>query len=115
MPIDHHGKSIADIIYKCLEFKVPGTEVYLSSRLLQTSEFAKLERIPKSTLKKIGGGTDDDVDFVTSFEPQPDVSKLKAKLFDEGQSETNVKIKLWDIPYIHCPDRPESKNFCMAL
>jgi hypothetical protein len=57
----------------------------------------------------------DDNEFVTSFEPQPDVSKLKAKLFDTSQSEANVRIKVWDIPYIHCPDRPESRNFCMAL
>jgi hypothetical protein len=52
---------------------------------------------------------------VTSFELQPDISNLKTKLFEEGEKEANVKIKVWDIPFIHSPERQESKDFCAAL
>jgi hypothetical protein len=37
MPIDHHGKAIADVIHLCLSEQVPGIENYLKSRLMTTS------------------------------------------------------------------------------
>ena len=52
---------------------------------------------------------------MTSFELQPDISNLKTKLFEEGEKEANVKIKVWDIPFIHSHERQESKDFCAAL
>lgn len=114
MPIDHHGKAVADIIFKCLEFEVPGIEVYLQSRLLSTSQLTTFAKFPNSSLKR-GSGGQDDRDFVTSFELQPDVSSLKTKLFDNSEREANVRIKVLDIQYIHCPERQESKDFFAAL
>ena len=102
MPLDHHGKAIADIIYKCLVYDVPGTQQYLSSRLIQTSQFAQITRAPESTLKEV---TEEEKEFVTSSEPQPDVTKLKTLLFDQGEREANVLVRVLDIPYIHCPER----------
>ena len=26
-----------------------------------------------------------------------------------------MKIRLFDIPYVHCPDREEAQNFCNSL
>lgn len=68
--------------------------------------------MPNSTLREV---TDQEKELTVSSEPQPDLTKLKALIFEPGDKEAHVMVRVLDIPYIHCPSREESLNFCPAM
>lgn len=65
MPLDHHGRSVANIIYKCLQYNVPGTQEYLAARLIETSQFIMFRNMPESTLRNV---SEEEPEFVTSLD-----------------------------------------------
>jgi hypothetical protein len=74
-PLDHHGRAVASIIYKCIENNVAGTQEYLQSRLIQTSQFAQFRKVPESTLKEISA---EEPEFAINMTQQPDAISLSS-------------------------------------
>jgi len=43
-PLDHHGKSIVDLLPKLIEKELPSLMLYFDKRMLQTPQIAKINR-----------------------------------------------------------------------
>ena len=51
MPLDSHGRAIADVIPECIRRGIKYTGEYLDSRFLTTKQFKKVSRTDKKAVK----------------------------------------------------------------
>ena len=116
MPLDHHGRSLADVIPLCINEGVGYVGEYLDSRFLQSNQLRKISRIDGRTLK---GGEDY---CITASDLNPDEKIIKEKIIEEKSSENEqsndsiaVVVDLLDVPRIHNPNDPIAKDFIKAI
>ena len=52
MPLDHHGREIADLLPKCVERNIKTLGFYLDSRFITTKQLQKVSRDDNLILNK---------------------------------------------------------------
>ena len=114
MPIDHHGRAIANIIHVCIDKGVPSLGNYLDSRLKTTKQLTKVGRVPDKAVRTNPHG-DHENGFVTCCDLWPDERYIIDKFFEESKTESETNLLIFDIPYIHNPNMPESDLVANAL
>ena len=111
MPLDHHGRSLADVLPLCIKEGVGYVAEYLDSRFLQSNQLRKITRI-NGTLK---GGEDY---CITASDLNPDVDIIQKKIIEEDEQDNDggaIEVDLLDIPRIHNPNDPIAYNFIKAI
>ena len=83
MPLDHHGRAIANIIHTCINKGVPSVGFYLDSRLKTTKQLTKVSRVPDKTLRSNPHEEDTDK-FITCCDLWPDERYIEEKFFEES-------------------------------
>ena len=114
MPLDHHGRAIANIISTCIAKSVPNLGNYLDSRLKTTKQLTKVSRVPNMAVKS-NPHEDDKNSFVTCCDLWPDERYVIEKFFAPSQSESETTLEMFDIPYIHNPNMPEANDVATSL
>lgn len=114
MPLDHHGKAIADCMGDCFKQQLTSIGPYLDKRIVQTKQFANLWRETGKTLYTERAGGSEGL-FVSSACLWADINDLKGKIFRESDTESENTVKVLDVPYIHNLARDENKKFTEAL
>ena len=114
MPLDHHGRAIANIIHICIEKDVPSLGKYLDSRLKTTKQLTKVSRVPNKSLRS-NPHEEDEGKFVTCCDLWPDERYITEKFFEPSKTESETTLLMCDIPYIHNPNMQESNLFANAL
>ena len=51
MPLDHHGRAMADIIPECIERDIKYLGEYMDSRFISTRQFQKVSRADNMQIK----------------------------------------------------------------
>ena len=80
MPLDHHGRCIADILSQCIETGIGFVPEYLDSRFLESNQLRKVNRIDGKELK---GGEDY---CIAACDLNPDENDIKEKIIEEPNS-----------------------------
>ena len=114
MPLDHHGRAIADIIPKCIEQELRGLSEYLDSRFLSTKQLRKVSRTDGKSIKR-DVETEDEQYFVSACDLWPDENLLIERVLEESTSSSEVEIKMFDIPYLHNPAMDAAKELAETL
>jgi len=115
MPIDHHGKAIADIVGLCFRKELAMIGPYLDSRFKQTKYLQSLNRVPGKELKASSYMNEGEGIFISSATFWSDLPKLTSKLFKESKSESENVVRILDIPYLHILGRAEHIALVDAL
>lgn len=113
-PLDHHGRSIMDLLPKLIQKDLPSLMFYFDKRMLQTPQIAKINR---GCIKRHYGYSDAAL-TVSSF--WVDSKQVKEEIFvrSEGISkviEQDVDLRFLDLPNFHFINTKESIEFFNAL
>ena len=114
MPLDHHGRAIADIIHTCIDKEVPSLTSYLDSRFITTKQLTKVSRVKDSCIKQ-NAHDDNENGYVDCADLWPDEEYIIEKFFEKSETESETTLQMCDIPYIHNPNMKESKLLANSL
>lgn len=106
MPLDHHGRAIADVIPTCIEQDVKYLGEYLDSRFKVTKQLRKSCRVDKKKLK-VDPENEEQNFYTSKTDLWPDTATLNSMLFDENDHGDEVVIEILDIPMLHNPNDKE--------
>ena len=76
MPLDHHGRAIADVIPDCINNNIAYIGEYLDSRFVTTRQLNKVSRTDKKKIK-VCEETEDEKYFIAACDLWPDERLLK--------------------------------------
>ena len=114
MPLDHHGRAIADVLPECVQRNIKYLGEYLDSRFVTTKQLMKIARAEKKKLK-VDDETEEAGYYVTSCDLWPDERYISSKLYDQNRSGTEVKVTILDLPKLHNPSETVADEFAKAL
>ena len=84
MPLDHHGRAIADVIPTCIREDIAYIGDYLDSRFVTTKQLNKVSRTDKMRIK-VCSETEDEKYFIACCDLWPDERLLKQRVFDPSK------------------------------
>ena len=101
MPLDHHGRCLADILSECIEQGIRFVAEYINKRFLQSSQLRKIDRCDGTkNLKGEDGYT------ISACDLNEDEKVVKEKIFEKGDDGGIVGVYVLDLPRIHNPNDP---------
>lgn len=103
MPLDHHGRAVADVIPKLVAQELPYLGQYLDKRLIATKQLKKVCRQDKMTIKEKRGETGDEKQFVAVADLWPDERLVIDRCLEESPNGEELEIKFLDLPKLHQP------------
>ena len=114
MPLDHHGRAIADCIPMCIDRGVQGLGEYMDSRFISTKQLQKVSRLDKKAIKK-SYETQDEQYYVTRCDLWPDERLLTKRIYDDNKQSAEIEVKILDLPKLHDANDPVAQDFAEAL
>lgn len=103
MPLDHHGRAIADVIPKCVRHDIAYLAEYLDSRFLSTKQLKKISRAEKLMIK-VNPEDDDEKYYITAVDLWPDERLIKERVFEPSESGAEIDVCILDLPKLHNPN-----------
>ena len=110
MPLDHHGRTVADILSECINQGIRFVAEYINKRFLQSSQLRKIDRCDGT--KNIIG---EDGYHIAACDLNEDEKVVKDLIFEDGNDGGIVGVYVLDIPRIHNPNDPVAHEFIKAL
>lgn len=83
MPLDHHGRGIADVIPRLVREENESLNNYLDKRWITTSQLKKQTRLRQKQIKQ-NKGYDQGV-YVSSIDLWPDEQLVNVTMFEESE------------------------------
>ena len=108
MPLDHHGRAIADIIPECVERDIRYLGEYMDSRFLTTKQLQKVSRADYKSIKT-DPETEDQGYFIAACDLWPDERFIIDRIFEESNSGAELSVTVLDLPKLHNPSDPISQ------
>ena len=104
MPLDHHGRAIADILPECVTRNIRFLAEYMDSRFLSTAQLQKVSRADKKAIK-VDPETEDQGYYVAACDLWPDERYIEAQIFESSKSSSEIKVTVLDLPKLHIPTK----------
>jgi len=118
MPLDHHGREIADVIPYCVKNQISGIDTYLESRLMTTEHLERVCKVPNKCLKDgnlLDSLSGDNDMFTETTDLWVNDDDLIAKIYDDKTTNKSTKVQVFDVPHLHNPRRVEAQAMHKAL
>ena len=115
MPLDHHGRAIADILPECVERDIRFLAEYMDARFLSTRQLQKVSRADDNLTIKVDPETADNKYYITACDLWPDERFISNQIFEEGNGGSEITVTVLDLPKVHNPNDPIAHKFMEAL
>ena len=114
MPLDHHGRAIADILPECVTRNIRFLAEYMDSRFLSTAQLQKVSRADKKAIK-VDPETEDQGYYITACDIWPDERFITNQIFEESTGGGEITVQILDLPKLHNPNDPIAHKMMDAL
>jgi len=114
MPLDHHGRAIADVIPKLVKHNTRGLADYLDSRFMTTRQLKKVSRTDGKSIRTCSETAEEEY-YINVCDLWPDERLLVDRVLEESSAGAEIEVKMYDIPKLHNPTEQIAQDLAETL